>query len=105
MYSHYFVVHFNLIVSQAMLDINSPEVQDLIHSAVYGIGIHALECDDFQSLSPTLRMEVLREVEDLIQFEFGEAEVIDTCIDQLDPFGVEPFGRYANGVSPVSCAS
>ena len=95
MYSHYFVVHFNSIVSQAMLDINSPEVQDLIHSAVYGIGIHALECDDFQSLPVNLRMEVMQEVEDLIHLEFGEAELIDTCIDQLDPLGVEPFGRGA----------
>lgn len=81
-----------------MMNINSSEVQDLIHDVVYGIGIHALECDDFQSLPVDLRMEVLREVEDLIHLEYGEAELIDTCIDQLDPFGVEPFGRSANGV-------
>ena len=43
-----------------MMNINSPEVQDLIHSAVYGIGIHALECDDFQSLPVNLRMEVCK---------------------------------------------
>lgn len=78
-----------------MMNINSPEVQDLIHSAVYGIGIHALECDDFQSLPVNLRMEVMREVEDLIHLEFGEAEFTDTFIDQLDEFGMEPFGRGA----------
>ena len=82
------------------MNINSPEVQDLIHSAVYGIGVHALECDDFQSLPVNLRMEVMQEVEDLIHLEYGEAELIDTCIDQLDPLGVEPFGRSANGVCP-----
>ena len=83
-----------------MVDINSPEVQDLIHSAVYGIGIHALECDDFQSLPVSLRMEVIHEIEDLIHFEYGEAELVEISIDQLDPFGVEPFGRAANGVCP-----
>lgn len=79
-----------------MMNINSPEVQDLIHSAVYGIGIHALECDDFQSLPVDLRTQVLQEVEDLIHLEFGEAEFMEVHLDQLDPIGVEPFGRIAN---------
>jgi len=78
-----------------MMNINSPEVQDLIHSAVYGIGIHALESDDFQSLPVDLRTQVLQEVEDLIHLEFGEAEFLDVHLDQLDPVGVEPFGRGA----------
>lgn len=78
-----------------MMNINSPEVQDLIHSAVYGIGIHALECDDFQSLPVDLRTQVLQEVEDLIHHEFGEAEFMETVFDQLDDFGMEPFGRNA----------
>jgi len=78
-----------------MMNINSPEVQDLIHSAVYGIGIHALESDDFQSLPVDLRTQVLQEVEDLIHLEFGEAEFLDVHLDQLDPIGVEPFGRGA----------
>ena len=77
------------------MNINSPEVQDLIHSAVYGIGIHALESDDFQSLPVDLRTQVLQEVEDLIHIEFGEAEFMETHLDQLDPVGVEPFGRGA----------
>jgi len=70
-----------------MMDINSPEVQDLIYSAVHGIGIHALESDDFQSLPSCLRLEVMREVEDLIHLEYGEAEFLETHIDQLDPVG------------------
>jgi len=78
-----------------MMNINSPEVQDLIHSAVYGIGIHALESDDFQSLPVDLRTQVLQEVEDLIHLEFGEAEFLEVHLDQLDPIGVEPFGRGA----------
>lgn len=71
-----------------MMNINSPEVQDLIHDVVYGIGPLALESDDFQSLPVDLRMSLLAEVEDLIHLEFGEAEFLEAHIDQLDPIGV-----------------
>lgn len=83
-----------------MMNINSPELQELIHDVVYGIGPLALECDDFQSLPVDLRMSVLAEVEDLIHLEFGESEFLDVSIDQLDPIGIEPFGRSGNGVCP-----
>jgi hypothetical protein len=94
MYSHYVVVFlFQSVQStttpaSSMMNINSPEVQDLIHDVVYGIGPIALECDDFQSLPVDLRMSLLAEVEDLIHLEYGEAEFLETHIDQLDPIGV-----------------